>query len=178
MHWGIFVGKRDKPSRGIPYTGTLFHASGNCLTCLAPCNGTITRETTYRIVRNFHPTQSSNLDSFLLLSNTNVNVDTVQNGCARVTKGRNWNMLTSNCQVWVNQALNDLVMHGHISNSIWGEMRANRWRTLPQISADSRTGECCSIQQIKFTVVPSGPVLPGKRNQFDCDPEEIVGMPR
>lgn len=147
MHWGLFVGKSLKETgyEDVPWIGTLFHASGDCLTCLEPCSDSISKETDYRHSEGFRPFKSQNFNDYLLLENVSVDIRWVHESCKNVTSGRDWNMVTANCQVWVRQVLKDLIANGYIPGKVLDDMRANDWRTLPQISADHYYGGCCHI---------------------------------
>lgn len=137
MHWGIFVAEPngDLFEEDIPNTGFLFHASGDCLTCLAPCTD-ISNETKYRAPEEFRPHRSKNFHDFLFLSKTSTEVDKIHQICRSVTSGRDWNMITSNCQVWVKQIVSKLIDNGHIPPDALEKMETNNWKTLPEQSTD------------------------------------------
>jgi hypothetical protein len=145
-HWGLFVGDRDKPSGQLPYSGTLFHASGDCLACVASCSRRITRTTSNQRLKTFCPTESHSLHSYLRLPNSNVSQARVGTACGAVTDGRNWNIVTANCQVWVVEVLKYLVEIGEIPNSVFESMRAERYITLPKrVAESSGSSGCCII---------------------------------
>jgi Family of unknown function (DUF6540) len=140
-HWGIFL-SNTRSSIGdctLPAIGTLFHAQGDCLACLGSCSGRISSQTEFQQHDNFCPSNSPTLISWHRLSNTDVDNVTVAESCDLVTQDRNWNLLTSNCQVWVLQVMDDLVEKGHVAGTVVEEMSRNGYSTITQRAVDSTT---------------------------------------
>src|SRR5579862_7863902 len=85
-HWALFLPNEDGEALGI-----LFHITKESY---------VSWKTEYR-QRNFSPRRSPELESIFAISEINVGKAALDAACQRVTRDRDFNIITKNCHHWV-----------------------------------------------------------------------------
>ena len=128
-HWAIFLPDPHclKDHRGVPTSGTLFHASKHKEKCLKLDAKEMTG---FQFQFEYNLSRSATLMAWLPLVDTNVTTEIVSLACVAVTGNYEFCLVTRNCQEWVKEVIRGLAANGCIPKSVLVEMDLKGFQTL------------------------------------------------
>jgi hypothetical protein len=141
-HWGIYMVDESKgyDHNGVPRGGVLHHASKNpnfCFCCSGDSNATTYSTTNYVFQisrRHYTP---------VLLQGVNINESQLVFACNAVSEERPFNLINRNCQQWVQEVMEKLILAGDVPQNVLDQMREAGFIPLIERSQQNPVSSVC-----------------------------------
>jgi len=145
-HWALFL-PESFDTNGGPIQGALFHARKELSNTQGSQRCTIQGEANYSLEPEFLLLSSPGLLDSYCLKDTNVTKEQLAQACTYISQDRSFNLITRNCQEWVKDVIDYLVVHRIINDAVYREMESRGYKTLKEETADKSLSICASSRR-------------------------------